>query len=231
MNTVNGSGETPVVHIVEDDESSRIATARLIRAAGLAVKLYESASEFLAHLPTGHGCVVLDLNLTGPSGFELQERLGTIEGALPIVVLTAHGDVPKTARAMKAGAIDFLTKPVDAPSLLEAVTRALVKDMTSRAARAHQHAARVRYERLTPREREVFAHIISGQSNKQIASDLGASEHTIKVHRRRVMEKLEAGAVPDLVRIAQDLGIAPAGSTRKDVAAAPLSAADRFRRV
>ncbi len=215
MNTVNdGSGETPVVHIVEDDASSRIATARVLRAAGLAVKLYESASEFLAKLPTGHGCVVLDLSLPGPSGYDLQEWLATIEEALPIVVLTGRGDVPTTAGAMRVGAIDFLAKPVDAPSLLEAVTRALVKDMTSRAARARQRASRLRYERLTPREREVFAHVISGQLNKQIAFDLGASEHTIKVHRHRVMEKLEAQAVPDLVRIAEDLGIAPATTYR-----------------
>jgi FixJ family two-component response regulator len=115
---------------------------------------------------------------------------------------------------MKAGAVDFLTKPVDAPALLEAVTRALARDSANRAVRTRKRAARERYERLTPREREVFAHVISGQLNKQIAFDLGTTEHTIKVHRQHVMEKLEAESVPDLVRLAQDLDISPAGSVR-----------------
>jgi FixJ family two-component response regulator len=178
------------------------------------VRLYESATQFLASPPTGHGCIVLDLGLPDVSGLELQERLATTEGTLPILFLTGHGDVPKTAQAMKAGAIDFLTKPVEASVLLEAVSRALTQDRVSRAVTVRRRAARVRYERLTPREREVFAHVISGQLNKQIAFDLGTSEHTIKVHRQRVMEKLEADSVPDLVRLAEDLGVAPIGSVR-----------------
>jgi len=206
--------ETPLVHIVEDDESSGTATARVLRAAGLAVRLYQSAPEFLAAHPAGHGCIVLDLSLPGPDGLDLQERLAANDDAPPVVFLTGHGDVPKTARAMKAGAVDFLTKPVDAPALLEAVARALERDKANRAARVRMQAARVRYERLTPREREVLAHVISGQLNKQIAFDLGTTEHTVKVHRQRVMEKLEADSVPDLVRLAEDLGITPAGSVR-----------------
>jgi FixJ family two-component response regulator len=208
------SPETPLVHIVEDDESSGTATARVLRAAGLSVQLYGSAPQFLANLPASHGCIVLDLSLPGPDGLELQERLANTDDALPVVFLTGHGDVPKTAQAMKAGAVDFLTKPVDAPALLEAVARALAQDSANRAVRARRRAARERYERLTPREREVFAHVISGQLNKQIAFDLGTSEHTIKVHRQRVMEKLEAESVPDLVRLAEDLGVSPAGSVR-----------------
>jgi FixJ family two-component response regulator len=203
--------EAPIIHLVEDDESSGVATSRLLRAAGLDVRLYRSAPEFLASLPSGPGCLVLDLSLPGPSGLELQERLATLDDALPIVFVTGHGDVPKTAQAMKAGAIDFLTKPVDAEALLDAVRRALARDSAARGARARTREARARYERLTPREREVLAHVISGQLNKQIAFDLGTSEHTIKVHRQRVMEKLEAASVPDLVRLAEDLGIPPVG--------------------
>jgi FixJ family two-component response regulator len=168
----------------------------------------------MASLPAGHGCLVLDLSLPGQDGLELQERLAAFDEALPIVFLTGHGDVPKTARAMKAGAVDFLTKPVEAAALLDAVRRALTRDAEARAARDRKRAAQARYDRLTPREREVFAHVISGQLNKQIAYGLGTSEHTVKVHRQHVMEKLEAESVPDLVRLAGDLGIAPAGSVR-----------------
>jgi FixJ family two-component response regulator len=208
------SPDTPLVHVVEDDESSGLATARVLRAAGLSVRLYGSAPQFLASLPAGHGCLVLDLSLPGQDGLELQERLAAFDEALPIVFLTGHGDVPKTARAMKAGAVDFLTKPVEAAALLDAVRRALTRDAEARAARDRKRAAQARYDRLTPREREVFAHVISGQLNKQIAYGLGTSEHTVKVHRQHVMEKLEAESVPDLVRLAGDLGIAPAGSVR-----------------
>lgn len=206
--------DVPIVHVVEDDHASARATARVLEAAGLSVRLYDSAAAFLASAPSGHGCVVLDLSLPGVDGLELQERLASIEGALPVLFLTGYGDVPRTAQAMKAGAVDFLTKPVDAAVLLDAVDRALASDRVARRTLARRRAARVLYERLTPREREVFAHVISGQLNKQIAFDLGTSEHTIKVHRHRVMEKLEADSVPDLVRIADDLEVAPVGRAR-----------------
>lgn len=214
--SVQGSSSTegPVVHVVEDDASSRTATARVLRVAGHAIRDYASAAEFLAEMPTGPGCIVLDLRLPGPSGLDLQERLAAAGHPLPIVFLTGHGDVPKSVRAMKAGAIDFLTKPVDPPVLLEAVARALARDAEHREMQAGRDRARARYERLTPREREVFGHLISGQLNKQIAFDLGTTEHTIKVHRRRVLEKLGADSMADLVRLATDLDIPPVGRVR-----------------
>lgn len=203
-----------VVHVVEDHESSRKATARLLQTAGYAVQVYGSASEFLAKKPSGPGCLVLDLRLPGESGLELQEQLNAVSNAMPIVFLSGHGDVPKTARAMKAGAVDFLTKPVQADALLESVRRALARDAEARAVAAQEQDLRERYDRLTPREREVFAHVISGQLNKQTAFDLGTSEHTIKVHRQRVMQKLQADSLADLIRIGAVLRIAPVGRVR-----------------
>jgi FixJ family two-component response regulator len=186
----------------------------VLKAAGYAVRAYSSADEFLAAPPTEGGCIVLDLHLPGPSGLELQERLLTTANPLPIVFLTGHGDVHKSVRAMKAGAVDFLTKPVDAPVLLDAVARAVVRDVETRAVRMRRHVIRDRYHCLTPREREVFAHLISGQLNKQVGFDLGISERTIKIHRRQVLEKMEADSIADLVRMAADLDIAPAGKVR-----------------
>jgi FixJ family two-component response regulator len=203
-----------VVHVIEDDESSRIASSRLLKTAGYVVRVYSTGDEFLAQPPTEAGCLVLDLHLPGPSGLELQQRLTTAENPLPIVFLTGHGDVPKTVRAMKAGAVDFLTKPVDAPVLLDAVARAIARDAANRVVRARQHEARARYSRLTPRERDVFAHLISGQLNKQIGYDLGISERTTKIHRRQVLEKMQADSIADLVRLAADLGIAAVGKVR-----------------
>jgi FixJ family two-component response regulator len=212
-----GGSTTPasvVVHVIEDDESSRIASSRLLRNAGYVVRVYSTADEFLVAPPLEGGCLVLDLHLPGPSGLDLQERLKTAENPLPIVFLTGHADIPKSVRAMKAGAVDFLTKPVEAPVLLDAVARAIARDAENRAIRARQHEARDHYSRLSPREREVFAHLISGQLNKQVGYDLGISERTIKVHRRNVLEKLEADSIADLVRMAADLGIAPSGKVR-----------------
>jgi FixJ family two-component response regulator len=203
-----------IVHLIEDHESSRVASARVLRSGGYAVRAYASADEFLAQLTPDPGCIVLDLHLPGHSGLDLQERLASTDNPLPIVFLTGHADVPKTVRAMKAGAVDFLIKPVEGPVLLEAVSRALVRDTENRAIRARRREALVRYERLTPREREVFAHLISGQLNKQVGFDLGISERTTKIHRRQVLEKMNANSVADLVRMAADLGIPPAGSVR-----------------
>ena len=214
---MSSSAFTPgsvIVHVIEDDESSRNALSRLLRNAGHEVRAYSTSAEFLAHPPADAGCVVLDLRLRGASGLDLQEQLTTAANPLPIVFLTGHGDVPESVRAMKAGAVDILPKPVDAPVLLEAVSRAIARDAETRAVRARRHDALGRYNRLTPREREVFAHLISGRLNKQVGFDLGISERTTKIHRHHVLEKMEADSVADLVRLAADLGIAPAGKAR-----------------
>ena len=215
MSASGPTGPAPVVvHVIEDDESSRIASSRLLKHAGYVVRVYSTGAEFLAQPPTEAGCLVLDLHLPGPSGLDLQQRLTTAENPLPIVFLTGHGDVPKTVRAMKAGAVDFLTKPVEAPVLLDAVARAIARDAENRVVRARQHEARARYSRLTPRERDVFAHLISGQLNKQIGYDLGISERTTKIHRHQVLEKMQADSIADLVRTAADLAIAAVGKVR-----------------
>ena len=200
----------PVVHIVEDDDDTRQATAKLLRVAGYTVQSYASAAEFLARMPIVEpGCVVLDVQLPGASGLELQEMLARAAEVLPVVFVTGHGDIPMSVRAMKAGAVDFLTKPIPRAVLLPAVAQALARNEEERAVRAHTRAVQVRYERLTPREREVFAHLISGQLNKQVAFDLGTTVRTIKAHRHSIMQKLQAGSIADLVRIAADLQIKP----------------------
>jgi FixJ family two-component response regulator len=202
----------PVIHVVEDDLPTRTAIARLLRAAGHAVGTYATAAEFLATAPAeGPGCLVLDVRLPGSNGLELQEMLSADDDALPIIFVTGYGDIPMSVRAIRSGAVDFLTKPVRGAVLLDAVSRALACDAEHRAARERQRDARTRFERLTPREREVFAHLIAGQLNKQVAFDLGTSERTIKAHRHSVLRKLEAGSVADLVRLASNLSIAPVG--------------------
>lgn len=215
MNAIGSTvPDSVVVHVIEDDQPSRIAASRLLKQAGYTVRLYASGTEFLADLPEQGGCIVLDFQLPGSNGLELQEHLMTGTNPLPIVFLTGHGDVPKSVRAMKAGAVDFLTKPVEGPVLLDAVARAIARDFENRVVRMRQHELRTRYERLTPREREVFAHLISGQLNKQVGFDLGISERTTKIHRHQVLDKMEADSIADLVRMAADLGITPAGKVR-----------------
>jgi FixJ family two-component response regulator len=205
----------PVVHVVEDDDAAREATARFLRAAGYGVRTYGSAVEFLAvSQPRGPGCVVLDLELPGPSGLDLQQALLIADDPLPVVFLTGRGDVPQSVRAMKSGAVDFLTKTDDGSMLLEAVSRALARDAEDRIVRARRRAADTRYGRLSTRERDVFAHLISGRLNKQIGADLGISEQTTKIHRHHVMQKMEADSIADLVRMAAELGIAAAGQVR-----------------
>ena len=203
-----------IVHLVEDEQSNRIASLRVLGTAGYTVRVYATGDEFLARLPTGAGCVVLDLRRPGVSGLDLQERLSASDNPLPIVFLTGHGDVPASVRAMKAGAVDFLVKPVDAPVLLDAVARAVARDAVRRFEHARRHDAQIRYGRLTPRERDVFAHLISGQLNKQIGYDLGITERTTKIHRHHVLAKMEADSVADLVRLANDLGVTPSGTVR-----------------
>jgi FixJ family two-component response regulator len=199
-----------VVHVVEDDEDSRQATTRLLSVAGHAVRGYASAEEFLAQMPVRQaGCVVLDIELPDGSGLELQDRLSLTTEELPVIFVTGHGDIPMSVRAIKKGAVDFLTKPVPGRLLLTAIDQALARNAEQQAARAHTRSVQLLYERLTPREREVFAHLIGGQLNKQVAYDLGISERTIKAHRHSIMEKLEAGSLADLIRVATELAIQP----------------------
>ena len=203
-----------VVHLVEDDALSRTAAARLLTAAGHEVHTYESPAAFLAQPKPAPGCVVLDMRLPGLSGLEVQARMAADGAALPIVFLTGFGEVRQSVQAMKAGAVDFLTKPVSGADLLAAVARALSRDADQRAAQERRREAQRRYEQLTPREREVFAHVIGGRLNKQTAADLGTTEHTIKVHRSRVMAKLGADSIADLIRLGGELNIVPAGRPR-----------------
>jgi FixJ family two-component response regulator len=201
---------TPIIHVVDDDPSFRTAVTRLLRAAKYEVLGYASASEFLDSDPCANpGCILLDLRMPGASGLDLQQSLARMEQRLPIIFLTGHGDIPASVRAMKAGAVDFLTKPIRREALLHAVENALGVDAKGRAARAVLRELQDRYEHLTPREREVLAHVVSGKLNKQIAFDLGAAERTIKAHRASIMEKLCVQSVAELVRLAQELGIQP----------------------
>ena len=202
---------TPIIHVVDDDPSFRTAVTRLLRAAKYEVRGYASASEFLdSDSCVEPGCILLDLQMPGVSGLDLQQSLARMEERLPIIFLTGHGDIPASVRAMKAGAVDFLTKPVGRDALLSAITkRSRHVDAKGRAARAALRELQNRYENLTPREREVLAHVVSGKLNKQIAFDLGAAERTIKAHRASIMEKLGVQSVAELVRLAQELGIEP----------------------
>lgn len=198
----------PVVHVVDDDDSLRAALMRVLRAAGHETRGYGSAGEFLiAATPEHAGCLLLDMRLPGPSGLDLQQALAARGIGLPIVFLSGHGDVASSARAFKAGAKDFLTKPVGRTELLAAVEAALAADAQARAKRGRLDALRERYARLTAREREVFAGVASGERNKQVAAELGIAERTIKAHRAQVMEKLGARSIAELVRMADELGV------------------------
>jgi FixJ family two-component response regulator len=195
----------PVVHVVDDDPSFSRAVSRRLEAEGFQVVTFESAEAFLAGLTDAPGCVVLDLRMPGAGGLEVQDALAARPDPLPVVFLTGHGDVHSSVRAMKAGAVDFLTKPVTGDELVEAVRRAIALDESARASRRQARDLRARYERLTPREREVFALVARGLLNKQIAGELGTAERTVKAHRARVMEKMGAQSVADLALAAQRL--------------------------
>jgi FixJ family two-component response regulator len=198
----------PIVHVVDDDADARKATARLLATAGFEARTYDTARGFLDTIDMeAPGCIVLDLRLPDQSGLELQAALAARGISLPIVFVTGHGAIPDSVRAIQGGAVDFLTKPVDGNILLAAVERALAADAASRTVRSRQQALRSRYERLTPRECEVFLHLIRGQLNKQVAADLQINERTIKLHRANILEKLEVGSMAELARLAVDLGI------------------------
>lgn len=200
------SSHPPIIHVIDDDESVRKAVTRLLRAAGHEVCSYASAGEFmLGWQADSPGCIVLDVRMPGPSGLDLQEAFGKLDNPLPIIFLTGHGDIPMSVRAVKAGAVDFLTKPVQREALLAAIENALAQDAQNRSARQGQNALQACHASLSEREREVFNLVVAGKLNKQIATELGASERTVKAHRARVMEKMQVSSLAELVRVAEHL--------------------------
>jgi FixJ family two-component response regulator len=196
------------VFVVDDDASVREALGSLVRSAGLGVATYATAQEFLsaprAELPS---CLVLDVQLPGLSGLDLQRRMAEANLEIPIIFITGHGDVPTSVRAMKAGAVEFLTKPFGDDDLLTAIHEAIKRDRAARREHAGLSELRGRYHSLTPREREVMGRVVAGLLNKQIAAELGTSEITVKVHRGQVMKKMQARSLADLVRMSERLGI------------------------
>ena len=199
---------SPTVFVVDDYAPVRSAVSRLLRAAGFAVAAFASPEEFLAQYdPHTPGCLVLDLDMPAVNGLELQRILARKGSVLPIIFLTGHGDIPKSVQAMKRGAIDFLTKPVNDENLLAAVRAAIEKDRALRREQTELSEIRARLATLTPREREVLEHVVTGKLNKQIAGDLGTVEQTVKVHRARVMQKMRVQSVAELVRLTERCGI------------------------
>jgi len=201
---------TATLYIIDDDPQARAALARLLRAAGYQTRSFASAGEFLgAHLheDDAAGILILDLAMPGMSGLELQRALARVGRPRPIVFLSGQGDIPKSVRAMKEGAVNFLTKPVDARELFAAVEEALLRDATERTAWVAKHGVVQRVATLTPRERQVLGQLVSGKINKQIAAALGTAEKTVKVHRSRVMRKMRARSIAELVKLASLAGI------------------------
>jgi len=197
-----------IVFVVDDDPSVRSAIKRLIVCVGLQVELFESAQEFLASkLPNVPSCLVLDVRLPGISGLALQRHLAEANVQIPIIFITAHGDVPMTVRALKAGAVEFLTKPFHDQDLLDAIQLALERDRIRHQQEAEIAVLRERFESLTPREREVLPWVVSGLLSKQIADAIGRSEASVKVHRSQLMRKMAADSVADLVRMAEKMEI------------------------
>ena len=214
--------EHSTVLVVDDDASVREALSDLFQSVGLMVEVYASAQDFLKNeRPEGPGCLVLDVRLPGKSGLDFQQELSAANINLPIVFLTGHGDIPMSVRAMKAGAVEFLTKPFREQDLLDAVQTAIERDRVNREDQKLVTMLRQRFASLTPREQSILALVVAGRRNKQIAFEIGTSEVTVKVHRTNLMRKLQASSLADLIMMATKLGI-PEGST------AILSRTDNF---
>ena len=200
--------QPPAIVVIDDDASVRKALDNLFKSVGFAVELFASPQEFLqSDRPDRPGCIVLDVRFPGRSGLDMQRDLASSDVQLPIIFITGYGDVPMSVRAMKAGAVEFLTKPFRDQDLLDAVGTALEADRTRRAGETRMAELRARSDTLTARERQVMSLVVAGRLNKQIAGELGVSEMTVKMHRRQVMRKMQAGGVAQLVRLADQIGI------------------------
>jgi RNA polymerase sigma factor (sigma-70 family) len=210
---------TPMVYVIDDDSSVRRAIKRLIESVGLQVELFGSAQEFMSGKtrPGVPSCLVVDIRLPGISGLDFQQELAKTNVHIPIIFITAHGDVPMTVRAMKAGAVEFLTKPFRDQDLLDAIQLGLERDRARRQREGEIAVLQQRFESLTQREREVTAMVVEGKLNKQIAAEIGTTENTVKVHRSRAMEKMQAQSLADLVRMVEKLQI-PTRTTQKSKA-------------
>ena len=204
------SAAVPTVFIVDDDRGMRQAIQDLVESVGLRAEAYATGHEFLRRQRTSDpSCLVLDVRLPQMSGLDFQRQLADTGVQIPIIFITAHGDIPMSVRALKSGAVEFLTKPFRDQDLLDAIQQALQRDSAARAEQTEIHALEQRFQSLTVREREVMTLVVSGMLNKQIAAELGASEATVKIHRGHVMEKMQAGSIVELVRMADKLKVSP----------------------
>jgi FixJ family two-component response regulator len=207
---MKSAAAVPTVFIIDDDRGMRQSIQDLVESVGLRAESFATGEEFLNTKHIGHpSCLVLDVRLPQMSGLDFQRRLTDIDMRIPIIFITAHGDIPMSVRALKSGAVEFLTKPFRDQDLLDAIQQALQRDRTAQEQQAEIHDLQGRYHALTRREQEVMTLVVSGMLNKQIASEIGASEATVKIHRGQVMHKMQAGSVVDLVRMADKLKLSP----------------------